>query len=146
MGRRDDRLVSEIEHYGRKIKPFARLTVEYLRPPGGRRDGAAQSLAREAAVFSRRLDASAPYFALAEEGELCDSRQFATLLGKSLERNKTITFVIGGAYGLAQSIKRDSVRCVSLSRLTFPHRVCVLLVAEQVYRAFTILRGLAYHK
>ena len=57
-----------------------------------------------------------------------------------------VTFVIGGAYGLSDSIIQASDLVLSLSRLTFSHRLARLVLLEQLYRAFTIIHNTGYHK
>ena len=57
-----------------------------------------------------------------------------------------ISFIIGGPYGLAGSALADSDQALSLSAVTLPHQMARLLLVEQVYRAFTIIKGEPYHK
>jgi 23S rRNA (pseudouridine1915-N3)-methyltransferase len=57
-----------------------------------------------------------------------------------------VAFVIGGAYGLADSIRSQAKRIIQLAPWTLPHEVARLILAEQLYRAGTILRGEPYHK
>jgi 23S rRNA (pseudouridine1915-N3)-methyltransferase len=66
---------------------------------------------------------------------------------KGLQRtNPRVDFVIGGAAGLAEKIKQKSDLCLSLSLLTFPHRLVRVILLEQLYRCFKIIRGEPYHK
>ena len=75
-------------------------------------------------------------------GKEVTSEEFATLL-----KNKTdVTFLIGGAEGLPKEILSQADMRLSLSRLTFQHDLARLILAEQLYRAFTILKGLPYHR
>jgi 23S rRNA (pseudouridine1915-N3)-methyltransferase len=62
------------------------------------------------------------------------------------QQRGTLTFVIGGAYGLDQKVLTRAQQCISLSPLTFSHQVVRLVLLEQLYRAFTILEGTDYHK
>ena len=57
-----------------------------------------------------------------------------------------MAFVIGGAFGLAQEVLKRADQRLSLSSMTYPHEMTRLVILEQVYRAFTILRGEPYHK
>jgi 23S rRNA (pseudouridine1915-N3)-methyltransferase len=75
------------------------------------------------------------------------SRALAGLLEKeALASTRNLTFVIGGAYGLSPEVFGRADRLISLSGLTLPHEVARLLLAEQLYRAGTILRNEPYHK
>lgn len=82
--------------------------------------------------------------ALSEEGKTMNSIAFAEFLKKNQEKN--IVFVIGGAYGLHQTIKQKANMLLSLSPMTFPHEIAQLLLVEQIYRAMMISSGRKYHK
>jgi 23S rRNA (pseudouridine1915-N3)-methyltransferase len=102
---------------------------------------------REARSLLERLEKEPgkPHrIALHPEGELIGSRELAT----RLERwsRPAATFVVGGPLGLHSRLTERCDSRWSLSRLTFPHELVRLLVAEQLYRAATILRGIPYHK
>jgi 23S rRNA (pseudouridine1915-N3)-methyltransferase len=82
--------------------------------------------------------------ALTEEGCIFDSVGFAHWLdGLASDR---IALVIGGAEGLAPSLKARAMAKLSLSPMTFPHEIARLLLVEQIYRGVTILQGGPYHK
>ena len=84
--------------------------------------------------------------ALDENGKEMTSGQLAEFIqGRANESVKTIVFVIGGAFGLDEAILNKSNHKWSLSKLTFPHQLVRLILAEQVYRACTIIRNEKYH-
>ena len=62
-----------------------------------------------------------------------------------IEGRQEIDFIIGGDQGLAQSLLSEADLCLSLSRMTFTHQMTRLILLEQIYRAFTIIRGEPYH-
>ena len=82
--------------------------------------------------------------ALSEEGKHFNSVGFAEFLKKNAE--KKIIFVIGGAYGLSDAVKRKAHLLLSLSSLTFPHEIAQLLLVEQIYRGWMINTGRKYQK
>ena len=82
--------------------------------------------------------------ALSEEGKLLNSVGFADFLKKNAE--KKIVFVIGGAYGLSDAVKKKAHVLLSLSPMTFPHEVAQLLLIEQIYRSWMINSGRKYQK
>ena len=80
------------------------------------------------------------------EGKKYSSEQFAKLLKNSTDKGLVVTFVIGGSYGLSDKIKRECDELISFSDMTFPHTMFRLMLTEQIYRAFCINSGSAYHK
>ncbi len=84
--------------------------------------------------------------ALDEKGKPISSQGLADRLQKCLnESTKRIVFIIGGAYGLTPAMREKAQITVSLSEMTFPHQLVRLILAEQIYRACTILKGEKYH-
>ena len=84
--------------------------------------------------------------ALDAGGEAMDSRSFARRLEALLARHRRVAFVVGGADGLPAGVDALVHERLSLSPMTLPHRLARLLLLEQIYRAFTIIRGEPYHK
>jgi 23S rRNA (pseudouridine1915-N3)-methyltransferase len=83
---------------------------------------------------------------LDEKGQTMSSMDFADFLNKkTLSGCKNLLFVIGGAYGFSEKIYQHCHAKISLSKLTFPHILCRLIFAEQLYRALTILHSEPYH-
>ena len=84
--------------------------------------------------------------ALDERGKQFDSVQLSQFLQiRGNESTKKLVFLIGGAYGIDEAILKRANQKWSLSLLTFPHQLVRLILAEQVYRACTILRNEKYH-
>jgi 23S rRNA (pseudouridine1915-N3)-methyltransferase len=108
------------------------------------RDGSGNDLAQ---AVRRRIPAGARVVALSAGGRAFDSRGFARWLERRGSEGKGIVaFLIGGADGLPQDALAIADETLSLSAMTFPHRIARLLLAEQLYRATTILRGEPYAK
>ena len=80
------------------------------------------------------------------EGNLIDSVALANKIDNILINNSNITFVIGGSYGIYQDIKNISNYKLSFSKLTFPHQLFRLILLEQIYRSFKIIKNETYHK
>ena len=84
---------------------------------------------------------------LAIEGKTLSSEEFSKQLEEaSIKGFSTLTFIIGGSLGLSSSVKNRANLSVSFGRLTLPHQLMRLVLAEQIYRAFTIQQGSPYHK
>ena len=84
-------------------------------------------------------------FVLAIEGEKLSSEKFADIIKKEKDLGGVITFVIGGSYGVSEEVKKRA-KLISFSDMTFPHTLFRLMFTEQLYRAFCIIGGTAYHK
>ncbi|HSN85048.1 MAG TPA: 23S rRNA (pseudouridine(1915)-N(3))-methyltransferase RlmH [Polyangiales bacterium] len=97
------------------------------------------------ARLSRAIPERSRVVALEVDGRAYGSRDLAAWLGRAENDSvQTVVFLIGGAYGLPGELSRAADLRMSLSAMTFPHRLARLVLAEQVYRAFTILRGEPY--
>ena len=80
-------------------------------------------------------------------GTMLESPELASKISKLLTYGNTnITFVIGGSYGLSDSVKQRSNFALSFSKMTFPHQLMRVILIEQIYRSFTIINNKEYHK
>ncbi len=94
-----------------------------------------------------RIPEGGDVIALTRAGRALDSKGLARLLEeKALRSTKHLSFVIGGAHGLGEGVLGRASLKLSLSAVTLPHEIARLLLAEQLYRAGTILRNEPYHK
>ena len=80
------------------------------------------------------------------EGKQITSKELAKKLDNTLTHNSNITFIIGGSYGIDQSIKNKADFHLSFSSLTFPHQLFRVLLLEQIYRTYKINNNESYHK
>ncbi len=103
----------------------------------------AQLTARWPALWQNR----GPVWALDERGDQVTSTELARALEQMMNRGEQqLSFVIGGADGLPPALLTRATRRLSLGRLTLPHRLCRLILLEQLYRALSIVRGEPYHR
>ncbi len=102
--------------------------------------------AEEAARLRTRIPAGARLVALARQGSGWSSEEVARRLGRWRQESRAVVLAIGGSHGLAQGLVDDAADRWSLGPLTLPHELARVVVAEQLYRAGTILRGEPYHK
>lgn len=101
---------------------------------------------KEAEIILKMLDAQDYLVLLDEKGKSLSSVQLATFLqSRANESTKQVIFLIGGAFGVDASVVKRANYTWSLSLLTFPHQMVRLLLAEQIYRACSILRNEKYH-
>lgn len=107
----------------------------------------AERKAREGELIRAALPPRAIKIFLDERGENMTSVQFAKKLEHFfLNQNSTIAFVIGGADGIDDTLRREADWCISFGALTWPHMMVRLMLVEQAYRASTILAGHPYHR
>ena len=141
---RDARLRALIEDYSGRLGHFARCEVTELRELG-RTDK--PGIDKESKRISDALRPGSLTVLVDPEGTEWTSQELAAQVrsweGKGI---KEVAFVIGGPNGLADDFKSRADKRWSLSRLTLTHEMARLLMAEQLYRAFTIIRGLPYQK
>lgn len=80
------------------------------------------------------------------QGEAISSEQFSQFIQKSSLLNSTLTFVIGGSYGVGDGVKKAADKKLSFGKITLPHNLARIVAIEQIYRAFNIAAGTSYHK
>lgn len=95
--------------------------------------------------LKRQIPDRARVVALEVDGRRMSSRAFASFIERAgIEAVQTLVFLVGGAYGLPKSVSDAADLKLSLSAMTLPHRLARLMLAEQTYRAFSILAGEPY--
>jgi len=121
--------------------------VEVEAGAGGGSEDAKRVRAAEAERIRARLPERGELWTLTRGGRGMSSRELARELEQhAVLASPGITFVIGGAFGLAEDLLRTATRSFSLSPMTLPHEMARLILAEQLYKAGTILRNEPYHK
>lgn len=80
------------------------------------------------------------------EGKQMSSEEFSQTIDKILINYPNITFIIGGSYGIHDDIKNKSNLKLSFSKMTFPHQLFRIILLEQIYRGFKIIKNESYHK
>ncbi|UCG38428.1 MAG: 23S rRNA (pseudouridine(1915)-N(3))-methyltransferase RlmH [bacterium] len=133
-----------VEHYLVRIRRY--VPIE-LKETAKERTGRPQDLETAYAKVRRDHVKAGMPVALDKGGKAVSSEELAAWLEKAmLDGLDIVSFVIGGPHGLAPSALKDSRQVLSLSALTLPHQMARLVLAEQIYRALSIIRGEPYHK
>lgn len=102
---------------------------------------------KEGGRILSKINPDAYVIALAIEGKMKTSEELADTIDKLGTYGKSkITFIIGGSLGLSQDVMKRADEALSFSKMTFPHQLMRLILVEQVYRAYRIIRGEPYHK
>jgi 23S rRNA (pseudouridine1915-N3)-methyltransferase len=134
------------DEYARRMPPEFEIELVALKAePRDRGRTAAQILAAEAVRIAATCR-SASVVALDERGEPWTTRSLADKLARWRADARDVAFVIGSADGLAESVKRAASATFSLSALTLPHGLVRIIMAEQLYRAVSILSRHPYHR
>ena len=125
-----------VAEYCKRLTRFA--SVQIVELPERR------TLAEEAVAVLREMRGAC--FVLAVEGKKMSSEQLAAAVRAQCDAGREMTFVIGSSCGLDDSVKKRADVLLSFSDMTFPHQLMRVILCEQLYRAFMINAGSAYHK
>lgn len=148
VGRRLPRWVGEVfAEYARRLPGTLRIALEELSPGlrGGAR-GSAQAIATERDRLLGAVRGEDFVVALDEHGRELTTEELAGWLAERMREGRDLAFLIGGPDGLAPAVLERSNFTWSLSRLTLPHALVRVVLAEQLYRAHTVLAGHPYHR
>jgi 23S rRNA (pseudouridine1915-N3)-methyltransferase len=133
--------------YARRMPPEIRLELAELKPEErGPGRSVEKAMATEGARILGAIPDGATVIALDERGKAVTTKGLSTLLAGWMQDGSHPAFVIGGADGLDEAVKARADKLVSLSALTLPHALVRVVLAEQLYRAWTILAGHPYHR
>lgn len=132
------------EHYRHLLAPLVKFEVREVRETSLRGRSADEVLRDEGRRLLAALPRDGVRVALAIDGEGHDSESFARLLQGWLERGR-VSFIVGGSLGLAGEVCDEAEVSLSLSRLTMPHQLVRVVLAEQLFRALKIARRETYH-
>ena len=141
-----------IAEYRKRLGAFCKCAVTELpedkirdnRPNAAQIDEVLQA---EGKRILQKIGASDYVIALCIEGKPLSSEELAETLDRlALTGSSTVSFVIGGSYGLSDAVKQRAALRLSMSRMTFPHTLARVLLTEQIYRAFEIRANGKYHK
>jgi 23S rRNA (pseudouridine1915-N3)-methyltransferase len=136
-----------IVDYISRLKHYCNFKIDLVQPKGKKKASNESELKKsEAEVILKSLNENSVLILLDEKGKQYSSENFAYFLQKHMNAApKDLVFCIGGAYGFDDSIYSRSQAKLALSEMTFTHQMVRLIYVEQLYRAFTILKGENYH-
>ncbi len=139
-------LAAPISEYEARAARYWPLETREIREVGARGLSAEQVRDREGERLLAAIG-DARVVACDERGELLSSAQFAKWLSEERDRaGGDVAFLLGGAFGLSAAVRDRAQRLLAFARWTLPHELARLVLAEQLYRAGTIVRGEPYHK
>jgi len=148
---KDKYIKTGIEEFTKRLKPFAKVTL--IEVPD---EKAPESLSeadmeivkkKEAERILSKINPDTYVVALAIEGKMKTSEELAAGIESLMTYGRSkIVFVIGGSLGLHDTVYKRADELLSFSKMTFPHQLMKLILLEQVYRAFKIMKNEPYHK
>ncbi|MCX7781531.1 MAG: 23S rRNA (pseudouridine(1915)-N(3))-methyltransferase RlmH [Negativicutes bacterium] len=143
-------LSAGIAEFAKRLAPYCRLDIievdEERMPDTPSPAAKEKTLTREGERLLKSVRDNSYLIVLDVAGKQLSSEDFAAKLDSlALSGQSDITFVIGGAFGLAPNILAAAKERLSFSKMTFTHQMIRLLLVEQIYRAFKISRGEKYH-
>ena len=132
------------EEYKKRLSKYTKLEIIELKDEGLTDKNKTLSIEEERIL--KKINTKDYIITLEIEGKELDSIEFAKKLDKIQIENSNITFIIGGSYGLSDSIKKLSNYKLSFSKMTFPHQLFRIILLEQIYRSYKINNNEKYHK
>ena len=143
--------IEAFEEYRKRLGAYCRFEcvepAEQRLPDRPSRAEIEAALSREAQEIENQIPSDAYVVALCVEGRELPSEAMAELISRRENSGKPkLCFVIGGSYGLADCIKTRADLMLSMSKMTFPHHLARVMLAEQLYRGYKIREGSRYHK
>lgn len=139
--RRDD-AAALFDRYAKRI----RAAIDVREISEGKGKTAAERMSREAIAILAAIPKDSHLVALDPRGKTMTSEAFAAMIGKIADRGRALAFLIGGADGFDEKVRGRADLVLSLGPMTWPHLMVRAMLAEQIYRAETILAGHPYHR
>lgn len=148
IGKTDAAYLAEgIGEYVKRLNHYISFEIEVI-PDIRKKSNMAvnQQKTTEGELILAKLQPGKELHLFDENGSQYSSREFARFLERKMASGlKELIFVVGGPYGFSEEVYKNAASKISLSKLTFSHQMVRLLCVEQIYRAFTILKGEPYH-
>jgi 23S rRNA (pseudouridine1915-N3)-methyltransferase len=148
IGKTDEKYLKEgIEKYLKRLKHYIKFEIVDLPDLKNTKNlSEDQQKSKEAELLFKNINNTDYVVLLDEAGKEYTSKNFSDYLNKKMiSSTQHLIFIIGGPYGFDQTIYQRANDKISLSKMTFSHQMIRLFFTEQLYRAFTILKGEPYH-
>lgn len=139
------------KEYIKRISGFGKIKITELPqiqlPESPSEKQIQTALQKEAESILKHIPKNSAVYPMCIEGKQLSSTELAEEIKKTASGGQsTLSFIIGGSHGLDDSVKKLGKIKLSMSAMTFPHRLARIMLLEQIYRAFTIIEGKKYHK
>lgn len=134
------------DEFANRLKHYTKFELLQLELPTKQKSTDIQLIKKnEGELILKKVNPSDYVVLLDENGETYNSLQFANLIQKLQPHQSSLVFIIGGAYGFSEAVYNRCNAKLSLSKMTFSHQLIRLIFIEQIYRAFSIIKGEPYH-
>lgn len=137
---------SGFEEYSKRMPPEARIDLIELKPEDRASKQVARVLEQEAVRIEAAIPKGAVRIVLDERGMVVKTGQLAKWLQEWMAEGRSPCFMIGSADGLAPTVKASADKTIALSGCTLPHGMVRVMLAEQLYRAWSITQNHPYHR
>lgn len=151
IGKNKDQYITEAtEEFLKRLRSFAKVEIIVLREFSASKTFTKEHCVEEEGqqilktLRSLNKNGDCLIVPLDEKGKEYTSVEFSGFLRQSRDNGRTVVFIVGGAYGLAEEIKKSG-KPLGLSKMTFTHQLVRVFLLEQIYRGFCILNGKEYH-
>jgi 23S rRNA (pseudouridine1915-N3)-methyltransferase len=132
-----------INEYTKRLSHYVSVEWKYLK---NSTKGGEVAKTEEAEIILKNIGREDFVVLLDEKGKEMRTKELSDFFDKKMQSGeKRVVFIIGGAFGVSELVKKAVQMTIALSQLTFPHELVRLILVEQIYRAFTILKGEKYH-
>lgn len=143
--------IDAIKEYEKRLRPYTNINIieidEYKLPNNPSQSQIEEALEKEREMIESKIKDRSYIISLAIEGKQLQSESFSQKIEDiTIEGYSNITFLIGSSYGMSNNLKSITNMKLSFSKMTFPHQLMRVVLMEQIYRAFRILRNEPYHK
>ncbi len=148
IGKTDASYLKEgLNEYMKRLKHYVNFNIEIIPDiKKGKKLSVESQKRKEGELILAKKSAGREIHLFDEKGKTYSSVEFAGFIEKKMISGlKELVFVVGGPYGFSDEVYKNSSSKIALSRLTFSHQMVRLLCVEQIYRAFTIIKGEPYH-
>lgn len=148
LGKKNDDFIEKgLQYYFQKTKPWITVSLQILQTAKkNNTDDVQRAKQAEEELILKRLQPQHYLILLDERGKALNSIQWSQRMQHFMNQGaKTIVILIGGAFGVTEAVQQAAKEIWSLSNLVFPHQLVRLIVAEQVFRSFSILNNTPYH-
>ena len=135
-----------IEYYTKQIPKEVSLNFINVKGQQHPKRSIEEVLKLESKLISSKIDSNGYIVCWDSSGESLNNFEFSKFFEKSMLENRKLVFIIGGSFGIPKDILKKSNKIISVSNFTFPHRLFKIILIEQIYRSFSIINKLPYHK
>lgn len=139
-----------VDEYSKRMKPLCKLNIIELSEERVGDNPSPSEIRQTVTAESERIMAKLGkgdyVIALCVEGKNISSEELSVRIGDISMTHSTVDLIIGGSWGLSDALKARADFKLSMGKMTFPHQLCRVMLLEQLYRAFQILKGTKYHK